>query len=218
MATTGEQLQSSTTTSHHKPRGRARSGSIRDNPLAVPLSAAEQSVANIIHNINKSNDASRQRQSTRTSPPLVEPLSLPNLQSLRIRQTKDAMSYQNYADSSAAGQPSNRQAPPSPSQGMNHANGMNGGMGAGGGMVGFPTPAGHQSDLNYIMQMVEDLSRQLETNQRITAGVMEKIGKVREKAKTMDLNNDELIALVASEMNGEGVLSTCWSTANCILR
>lgn len=113
------------------------------------------------------------------------------------------MSYQNYADSSAAGQPSNRQAPPSPSQGMNHANGMNGAMGAGGGMVGFPTPAGHQSDLNYIMQMVEDLSRQLETNQRITTGVMEKIGKVREKAKTMDLNNDELIALVASEMNGE---------------
>jgi hypothetical protein len=86
---------------------------------------------------------------------------------------------------------------------MNHANGMNGGMGAGGGMVGFPTPAGHQSDLNYIMQMVEDLSRQLETNQRITAGVMEKIGKVRDRAKTMDLNNDELIALVASEMNGK---------------
>lgn len=115
------------------------------------------------------------------------------------------MSYQNYGDSSAGGQPSNsRQAPPSPSQGMNHGNGMNGGgMGVGGGMVGFPTPAGHQSDLNYIMQMVEDLSRQLETNQRITAGVMDKIGKVRERAKNMDLNNDELIALVASEMNGK---------------
>lgn len=116
------------------------------------------------------------------------------------------MSYQNYADSPAGGQASNRQAPPSPSQGMNHANGMNGGMNAGGGMVGFPTPAGHQSDLNYIMQMVEDLSRQLETNQRITSSVMEKIGQVRERAKNMDLNNDELIALVASEMNGKGSL------------
>jgi hypothetical protein len=116
------------------------------------------------------------------------------------------MNYQNYPpESLAGGQPSNsRQAPPSPSQNMGHANAMNGGgVGVAGSMVGFPTPAGHQSDLNYIMQMVEDLSRQLETNQRITAGVVEKIGKVREKAKTMDLNNDELIALVASEMNGE---------------
>jgi hypothetical protein len=117
------------------------------------------------------------------------------------------MSYQNYVDSPAGGQPpSARQAPPSLSQAMNHANGMNGGMGAAGGMVGFPTPAGHQSDLNYIMQMVEDLSRQLETNQRITSNVMEKIGKVRDRAKTMDLSNDELIALVASEMNGRSKL------------
>jgi hypothetical protein len=117
------------------------------------------------------------------------------------------MSYQNYPESPSGGQPSNpRQAPSSPAQNMNHANGMNGGVGVGAGMVGFPTPAGHQSDLNYIMQMVEDLSRQLETNQRITAGVVEKIGKVREKAKNMDLNNDELIALVASEMNGEILL------------
>ena len=113
------------------------------------------------------------------------------------------MSYQNYADAPVGGQPSNRQAPASPSQGMN---GMNGGMSAGGGMVGFPTPAGHQSDLNYIMQMVEDLSRQLETNQRITSSVMEKIGKVRERAQNMDLNNDELIALVASEMNGKDLI------------
>jgi hypothetical protein len=128
------------------------------------------------------------------------------------------MSYQNYTDSPAGGQPSNRQAPPSPSQGMNHANGMNGGMGAGGGMVGFPTPAGHQSDLNYIMQMVEDLSRQLETNQRITAGVMEKIGKVRDRAKTMDLNNDELIALVASEMNGKILRLVRKTAANYIFR
>lgn len=113
------------------------------------------------------------------------------------------MNYHNYLDSPAGGSGSNpRQAPPSPSQNMNHANGINGGVMGIGGMVGFPTPAGHQSDLNYIMGMVEELSRQLEHNQRLTSGVVEKIGKVREKAQNIDLNNDELIALVAAELNG----------------
>jgi hypothetical protein len=113
------------------------------------------------------------------------------------------MNYQNYIDQPAAGPSNPRQAPPSPSQNMSHANGMNAGMGGGGGMVGFPTPAGHQSDLNFIMQMVEDLSRQLEINQRMTSSIVEKIGKVRERAKNMDLTNDELIALVSAEMNGK---------------
>jgi hypothetical protein len=110
------------------------------------------------------------------------------------------MSYQNYIDSPQAGT-NTRQAPPSPSQGM--ANGMNGGMGVGGGMVGYPTPAGHQSDLNYVMSMVEELSQVLRTNQQLTAGVVEKMGKVREKAQTMNLTNDEMIAVVASELNGK---------------
>ena len=71
-----------------------------------------------------------------------------------------------------------------------------------GGMVGFPTPAGHQSDLNYIMQMVEELSAQLAQNQGLTAGIVEKMGKVRAKAQNLDLSNDELLALAASELNG----------------
>jgi hypothetical protein len=83
-----------------------------------------------------------------------------------------------------------------------HQNGMNGGMGIAGGMVGFPTPAGHQSDLNYIMQMVEELAGQLSHNQALTAGIVDKMGKVRAKAKNLDLSNDELLAIAASELNG----------------
>lgn len=99
-------------------------------------------------------------------------------------QTKvGTMNYQNYIDSTGGGPgpgPGPRQAPPSPSQGMNHTNGMNGGMGMGPGMVGYPTPAGHQSDLNYVMSMVEELSAVLRQNQQLTANVVEKMGKVRE--------------------------------------
>lgn len=76
-------------------------------------------------------------------------------------------------------------------------------MGLPGGMVGFPTPAGHQSDLNYIMQMVEELASQLALNQGITAGIVDKMGKVRAKTKNMDLSNDELLAVAASELNGK---------------
>ena len=115
------------------------------------------------------------------------------------------MNYQNYQtnlDSPSSGQGSNpRQVPASPSSNMNHASGINGGMGLGAGMAGFPTPAGHQSDLNYIMQMVEDLSGILAHNQRKTSGLTEKIGMVRAKAKNMNLTNDELLAMAASEIN-----------------
>jgi hypothetical protein len=119
---------------------------------------------------------------------------------LEAEREADEMNYQ-YLDNSAAGPSNPRQAPPSPSQNMNHANGMNGGAMGIGGMVGFPTPAGHQSDLNYIMSMVDELSRQLEHNQRMTDNVVDKIGKVREKASKMDLSNDEIIALVTSELS-----------------
>lgn len=78
----------------------------------------------------------------------------------------------------------------------------------GNGMVGYPTPAGHQSDLNYVMSMVEELSGILRTNQQLTSSVVDKVGKVREKAATMNMNNDEVIAAVASEMNGKSIYST----------
>jgi hypothetical protein len=114
------------------------------------------------------------------------------------------MSFSNYSDQPSGGPGTNpRQAPPSPSQGAPHTNGMNGGMGMGGGMVGYPTPAGHQSDLNYLMTMVEDLSSVLAYNQRLTNGVVEKMGKVREKAANLNLTNDELLQLAAAELNGK---------------
>ncbi|KAH7419864.1 hypothetical protein BKA64DRAFT_651827 [Cadophora sp. MPI-SDFR-AT-0126] len=109
------------------------------------------------------------------------------------------MNYQNYIDSPGGSGSNPRQAPPSPSQGM--PNGINGGMGMGGGMVGYPTPAGHQSDLNYVMSMVEELSSVLKTNAALTAGVVDKMGKVRLKAQHLNLTNDELVAVVASELN-----------------
>jgi hypothetical protein len=113
-------------------------------------------------------------------------------------------SYQGFGDPNQGGQPSNsRQPPPSPGQNMAHANGMNGQMTMAGmaGMIGFPTPAGHQSDLNYIMQMVEELSRLLANNQKITDGILEKIGNVRQRAKDQNLSNEELLALVSEELN-----------------
>lgn len=120
------------------------------------------------------------------------------------------MNFQNYMDSPGAGPSSNpRQAPPSPAQGMNHNNGMNGGMPLGG-MVGYPTPAGHQSDLNYLKSMVEELSSVLRNNQLLTANIVDKMGKVKEKAKDLNLSNNELIAVVASELNGKlQTSSTC---------
>jgi len=118
------------------------------------------------------------------------------------RKSQSKMNYQNYLESPAGGSANPRQAPPSPSQNMNHANGgTNGAMGIGGG-IGFPTPAGHQSDLNFIMGIVENLSQQLQTNQSITAAIVDKIDKVREKAKDHDLDNDQLISLVSKELNG----------------
>jgi len=84
---------------------------------------------------------------------------------------------------------------------MNHANGMNGGVGLSGGLTGLPTPAGHQSDLNYVMSMVEELSRALDQNRRVTESIVEKVGRVRERAQHLELTNDELIATVAAELN-----------------
>lgn len=70
-------------------------------------------------------------------------------------------------------------------------NGINGGnMGAG--MVG-PTPAGHQTELNYIYAMVEDLSRQLAENRRVLEEVVSLVGKIRSKARAQNVSNEEII-------------------------
>jgi CII-binding regulator of phage lambda lysogenization HflD len=93
---------------------------------------------------------------------------------------------------------------------MNHQNGVNGGMAPGAGLIGYPTPAGHQSDLNYVMSMVDELANVLRMNQQLTANVVDKMGKVREKAKHFNLSNEELMAAAAGEMSGKYIPSfTC---------
>ncbi|KAJ2903544.1 hypothetical protein MKZ38_009669 [Zalerion maritima] len=77
---------------------------------------------------------------------------------------------------------------------------MNGGGNMAGGMVGVPTPAGHQTELNYIYNMVEELSRQLAENRRVTEEIVAGLGRVRQRARNGDLGNDELLAGAAEEL------------------
>lgn len=114
------------------------------------------------------------------------------------------------------------QAPSQSTQGVSHSpsgvNGINvmgplcagggnvGGPGSGpgpgpGGGINYPIPVGHQTDLTFIMSLVEELSKVLHTNQNLTTGVVERIGKVREKAMHMNLQNDELLMEVAENLN-----------------
>ena len=127
-----------------------------------------------------------------------------NIQSGNLASQK--MSYQGYESSGGASNP--RQAPPSPSQGMNmnHGNGMNG-MAMNPGMIGYPTPAGHQADLNFIMSQVEELSRILRANEAATGNILDKVGQVQEKAKRLNLNNDEVLTLAADSLAGKSSMS-----------
>lgn len=202
-------------------RGRARSQNVSTNPLDCPITKDEDKLALLRRHIlqfeekeDKQRVVEAQAQpqapveNIPSAPPAAPPqstsLTAPFSNSEQSTRRPPKMNYQNYIDSPGGSGSNPRQAPPSPSQGM--PNGMNGGMGMGGGMVGYPTPAGHQSDLNYVMSMVEELSSVLRTNAQLTAGVVDKMGKVREKAQHLNLNNDELIAVVASELNGKRVL------------
>ncbi|KAK3327152.1 hypothetical protein B0T19DRAFT_154665 [Cercophora scortea] len=80
-------------------------------------------------------------------------------------------------------------------------NGINGNMP--GAMVGLPTPAGHQAELNYIYGMVEELSRQLAQNQRALEDVVTGVGRVRNRARTQSLGNEELINAAADDVKAQ---------------
>ncbi|KAL0942152.1 uncharacterized protein CTRU02_200038 [Colletotrichum truncatum] len=81
-------------------------------------------------------------------------------------------------------------------------NGMNGGnMPAG--MGGVPTPAGQQAELNYIYGMVEELSRQLAENRRVTEDIVSGLGRVRSRARTQGMSNEELIHSAAEDINAQ---------------
>jgi hypothetical protein len=113
-----------------------------------------------------------------------------------------AMNHQNYLESPQFSSGPNPRQAPSPSQNMNHANGMNGGGQIPGLIAGLPTPAGHQSDLNYLYQMVEDLSQALAENRAATERIVAASGRVRQRAQERGLSNEEIIASVAAELNG----------------
>ena len=82
---------------------------------------------------------------------------------------------------------------------MNGINGVN--MAAAGGLP-VPTPAGHQAELNYIYGMVEELSRQLADNRRVTEDIVSGLGRVRTRARSQGLRNDDIIESAAEEING----------------
>lgn len=95
--------------------------------------------------------------------------------------------------------PNTRQAPPSPSP---MQNGINGTAGIANGMTGLPTPAGHQSDLNYLYQMVESLSGELNEQRRLTSHIIEAAGLLRNRALNSDLTNQEIIDALSPNING----------------
>ena len=78
---------------------------------------------------------------------------------------------------------------------------MNGGN-MPGAVVGLPTPAGHQAELNYIYGMVEELSRQLAQNQRALDDVVTGVGRVRQRARSQSLGNEDLIHSTADQVRG----------------
>ncbi|KAH7121338.1 hypothetical protein EDB81DRAFT_766165 [Dactylonectria macrodidyma] len=66
-----------------------------------------------------------------------------------------------------------------------------------------PTPAGHQAELNYIYGMVDELSRQLSENRRVTEDIVSGLGRVRNRARTHGLGNDEIIDGASDDLNGQ---------------
>ena len=75
----------------------------------------------------------------------------------------------------------------------------------------MPAPAGHQAELNYIYGMVEELSRQLAENRRVTEDIVSGLGKVRNKAKAQGMSNNEVIESAAEAVTGMFPLNTLTS-------
>ncbi|CAK7271598.1 hypothetical protein SEPCBS57363_004704 [Sporothrix epigloea] len=68
---------------------------------------------------------------------------------------------------------------------------------------GFPTPAGYTAELSYIHTMVEELSRQLADNKRVLDNVVTGVGRVRNRARTLQLGNEELIEGASEDLQGQ---------------
>ncbi|KAK5994890.1 hypothetical protein PT974_03277 [Cladobotryum mycophilum] len=72
-----------------------------------------------------------------------------------------------------------------------------------GAVMPAPTPAGHQAELNYIYGMVEELSRQLADNRRVTEDIVSGLGRVRNKARSQALGNDDVIDSSAQDIQAQ---------------
>lgn len=72
--------------------------------------------------------------------------------------------------------------------------------------MAIPTPAAHQSELSYIYSMVEELSRQLAENRRVTEDIVSGLGRVRNRARNHGLSNQDVIDAAAQEINGAKTL------------
>ncbi|ROV89058.1 hypothetical protein VSDG_08730 [Cytospora chrysosperma] len=81
-------------------------------------------------------------------------------------------------------------------------NGLNGGN-VPAMVTGYPTPAGYQAELAYIYNMVEMLSQQLAENKRALEDVVASVGRVRSRARTQALGNEELLTSAADELNSQ---------------
>lgn len=81
-------------------------------------------------------------------------------------------------------------------------NGLNGAGNMAAPITGYPTPAGHQAELNYIYAMVDDLSRQLADNKRMLEDVVAGVGRVRLRARVQSLGNEELLTSAVDDMSG----------------
>lgn len=67
-------------------------------------------------------------------------------------------------------------------------------------VAGYPTPAGYQAELAYIYNMVEVLSQQLAENKRALEDVVSSVGRVRSRARSQQLGNEELISSAAEDL------------------
>ncbi|KAI1136227.1 hypothetical protein F5Y05DRAFT_392011 [Hypoxylon sp. FL0543] len=76
----------------------------------------------------------------------------------------------------------------------------NGSTAGGAGMPVGPIPAGHQAELNIIYGMVEELSRQLAENRRVTEDIVSGLGRVRNRARERGLTNDQVLGEAADEI------------------
>ncbi len=74
--------------------------------------------------------------------------------------------------------------------------------GPGGPVTGLPAPAGYAAELSYIHAMVEELSRQLADNKRVLEDVVTGVGRVRNRARTQQLGNEELIGGAGEDLQG----------------